>query len=587
MRFRRCDGYVWANLAILSICLIALAIVVGCGSDPQETPASEPASELVPPEVVLPTTDPLPGPEVEPPPRVQPAPEVPAAEPPTEPAAETPSPIPTAENPLRAPAASAPVDGETEKPSKAPPEPYAWPKWPKPQFAFFVTGQQMGYIEPCGCTGLENQKGGLARRHSLLTQLKQTSGWEVVPIDVGSQVRRYGRQSEIKFTQTANALRLLGYQAVTLGKDDLRLNAGELLAATNPDTDRESIFTSANVALLARELQPRFRIIEAGGRKIGVIGALADDYEQQLQSDEIVHEGAVEALKAGTAEMKQAGCDLLVLLAHASMDATKKLATAVPEFDLVVTSGGVGEPTRELVPIEGTKSRMAQVGTKGMYVGIIAVYDDAKEPLRYERVPLDSRLSDSKAMLDLLAEYQNQLQQLGLSELGLRPQPHPSGRTFVGTSTCVDCHTKAGEVWANSKHAHATDSLVTPPNSRGDIARHFDPECLSCHVTGWEPQKFFPFASGYESLEKTPVMAHSGCENCHGPGSAHVAAENGDGSPSMADILQRREEMKLPLAGGVAERRCMECHDIDNSPDFHVKGAFEKYWKQVEHIGKD
>ena len=39
--------------------------------------------------------------------------------------------------------------------------------WPKPKLAFAITGQQHGYIEPCGCTGLANQKGGMARRHTL------------------------------------------------------------------------------------------------------------------------------------------------------------------------------------------------------------------------------------------------------------------------------------------------------------------------------------------------------------------------------------------------------------------------------------
>jgi hypothetical protein len=30
----------------------------------------------------------------------------------------------------------------------------------------------------------------------------------------------------------------------------------------------------------------------------------------------------------------------------------------------------------------------------------------------------------------------------------------------------------------------------------------------------------------------------------------------------------------------------MECHDLDNSPDFHAAGAFEKYWKEIEHKGR-
>ena len=36
--------------------------------------------------------------------------------------------------------------------------------WPTPQAVLVITGELDGYIEPCGCTGKENQKGGLSRR---------------------------------------------------------------------------------------------------------------------------------------------------------------------------------------------------------------------------------------------------------------------------------------------------------------------------------------------------------------------------------------------------------------------------------------
>jgi hypothetical protein len=32
-----------------------------------------------------------------------------------------------------------------------------------------------------------------------------------------------------------------------------------------------------------------------------------------------------------------------------------------------------------------------------------------------------------------------------------------------------------------------------------------------------------------------------------------------------------------------AEQKCLECHDLDNSPDFQEEGAFEKYWAKVKH----
>ena len=461
--------------------------------------------------------------------------------------------------------------------------------WPQPKLVFFLTGQQMGYIEPCGCTGLANQKGGLARRFALIKELRDQRGWEVVPLDVGNQIMRYGKQSEIKFQKTADALRQMGYRAVALGADDLKLTPGDLLAATNPD-DKPSIFTSANVALLDNSLTPRFHVFEQGGKKIGVVAVLGDAAEQKLQGDELIHSPALASLKKYADEVKAEKCDLYVLLAHATIEETQKLAQEVPLFDLVVTSGGVGEPTHELVPMKGTKALLAQVGTKGMYAGVVGVFEDPKQPLRYQRIPLSAQYEDAPEMIKLLADYQKELQTLGLAELGATELPHESGHKFTGSAKCGECHTKAFAVWEKTPHAHATDSLQKPPKeaetARTKIPRHYDPECLSCHVTGWDPQKYYPYKSGYLGLEKTPHLAHNGCENCHGPGSAHVAAEEGEQKPGAAEIQKLRDQLKLPLAGGVAQHRCAKCHDGDNDPDFSDK-TFAKYWKQVEHKGKD
>ncbi len=479
------------------------------------------------------------------------------------------------------------ANGASPGPGLVPAKEGTFADWPKPAVALVLTGQQVGYIEPCGCTGLENQKGGLARRQTLIRQLTDQRGWPVVPLDVGSQVKRFGKQQEIKFASTVQGLRAMGYRAITLGEGDLRLTPGELLAAMAGADGTASDFVSANVAVLGRELQPAWIVVEAGGKRIGVTSVLGAKFEQRLPGEQIVHEPPLEALKKVSAELASKKCDFLVLLTHASLEEARKLAEQAPIFDLVVASGETSLPSNELESIAGMKTRLIQVGLKAMYVGVVGIFDDPQDRIRYESVPLDARFADSPEMLKLLADYQEQLKDLGLEGLGVKPQPHPSGRRFVGSETCGECHTKAFAKWKETTHSTATNSLVTPPNSRGSIPRHFDPECLSCHVTGWEPQQFFPYESGYVSLEKTPRMQHNGCENCHGPGSAHVAAENGENKPSAEAIAKLRTAMKLPLAGGFAERKCIECHDLDNSPDFHKTGAFEEYWKQVEHLGKD
>lgn len=499
--------------------------------------------------------------------------------------------------------ANAPVEPAKEPPQQpllptAPPAPAAptavevapktsFADWPKPAAVIVATGQLMGYIEPCGCTGLENQKGGLARRHTLIRQLADDRGWNVVPLDVGSQVKHFGKQQEVKFASVVQGLRTMDYRALTLGEGDLRLTPGELLAAlaSNDGTIRDVV--GSNVAVLARELMPRALVIEASGLKIGVTAVLGEKFEQRLRGDELVHQAPATALAIAADELQAQKCDFYVLLVHAAIEEARTLAKETPIFDLVIASGDTNLPTHELESVEGTKAQLMQVGLKGMYAGIIGVYPGQMPPLRYESVPLDSRFGDSPEMLKLLADYQDQLKELGLEELGAKPQPAPSGGKFAGSLACGDCHSRAYEKWKETPHSHATQSLVEPPNSRASIPRHFDPECISCHVTGWEPQQHYPFETGYLSLEKTPTMTDVGCENCHGAGAAHVAAENGSGNLSAGAIAKLREAMRLPLAGEVAERKCLECHDLDNSPDFHKDGGFERYWKKIEHPGKD
>src|SRR5688572_25145282 len=133
-------------------------------------------------------------------------------------------PAPTPATAERAPASVPDAAANATTPEPAP----LFENWPKPAVAFVLTGQQLGYIEPCGCTGLENQKGGLARRHTLLKQLAEERGWPLVPLDVGSQVKRFGKQQEIKFAFTLQGMRTMGYRALTLGEGDLKLSPGEL-----------------------------------------------------------------------------------------------------------------------------------------------------------------------------------------------------------------------------------------------------------------------------------------------------------------------------------------------------------------------
>ena len=103
---------------------------------------------------------------------------------------------------------------------------------------------------------------------------------------------------------------------------------------------------------------------------------------------------------------------------------------------------------------------------------------------------------------------------------------------------------------------------------------------------GLESSKILPIRGRLLDLNQSSHLLGNGCENCHGPGSAHVEAEYGEIVLSDDEVQNRQLEMRVTLEEA-KKNLCMECHDLDNSPDFHVEGAWENYWPRIEHYGLD
>ena len=452
--------------------------------------------------------------------------------------------------------------------------------WPAPKLALVFTGDLTGYIEPCGCSGLENLKGGLSRRHALLLKF-QKDGWPTAAFDLGGQVRRVGvTQTEIKFQQTVKGLIEMGYAAIGFGADDLRMPAAALLgAATETYHDRTAPFTSANIGLFAFDsgATQSYRVVEAAGRKIGVTAVLGESFRKTMNNEGVVSRPAEEALAEVVPQLVAEKCDILILLSYAPPMETETLVRKFPQFHYAVTTGGADEPPGNLKPVAGTPTGLIEVGKKGQHAIVLGLFNDPQQPVRYQRVALDARFPESPVMKKLLVEYQDQLRLAGWDNLGITEKIHPRydagnplSAKFVGSASCANCHEDAFAVWKDSGHAHALDTLVEL-----DPPRHYDAECLSCHSVGWDPQNYVPFQSGFSDRQKTPHLAGNGCENCHGPGAAHVAAENGNDATAQA---QMRALMHVSLET-IERTSCVKCHDHDNSPAF----KFDDYWSKIAH----
>ncbi|MFO0789470.1 MAG: multiheme c-type cytochrome [Pirellulales bacterium] len=469
--------------------------------------------------------------------------------------------------------------------------------WPKPDLAIVFTGELDGYLEPCGCAGLENQKGGLKRRATFIKQLRD-QGWPVIAVDAGGQEKRTGEQATLKTEFAYQALMKMGYDVVGFGENDLKLDLLQMVL--NFEDEKKNPLVSANVGIVDFDsgYTKPYKIIERGGMKIGITTVLGKKQLAQFKNspDYKVLDPEL-AIPRFAADLLNAKCDHLILLVNADPDEAKALAAKYRSlnFDWVMITHGAEEPPNVLATVTYPQNKLTtnlvEVGHKGMYAVVIGFYKNGSPAVRYQRVPLDHRFADSQEIYNMQVEYQRKLQQLGWSGLNLKTLPHPNGGKFAGSKVCADCHTNAAEVYEHTPHSHAMETL----QKRTNPPREFDPECVSCHVVGWESQKHFPFESGFVSMQKTPQLADVGCENCHGPAAGHVAAEQGETQVSDAEKEKLREQLRMKIVPnegnqpgqvfdkGKVVQTCVQCHDTDNSPSFD----FQKYWPKVKHEGKD
>ncbi|HWL08120.1 MAG TPA: multiheme c-type cytochrome [Planctomicrobium sp.] len=467
--------------------------------------------------------------------------------------------------------------------------------WSTPQAALVFTGDIHGHLEPCGCTA--GQSGGFALRGDLLRQLREEKKWPTVALDVGGSLndaRLSYPQTKYKFNAILKGLNTLGYSGIALGKEELLLGAEALFTEFTNVSAIENFhvpFLGSNTTIFGSKdlgTPTSTQFIEAGGMKIGVAsiagnstrsvletsGVTRDPSTLQVDDPRTILPGVIEELKKGQP-------DLLVLLSASSMEESQALAREFPQFHIVVTAESAEDPRVE--PVYIGETLLVQVGRKGKNAAVVGVLPDGKLKSTVVSLSVD-QFTDLPAMIDLMRDYQNSLKE-AWPELSAQSIPDPQAGQFVGAEACKTCHSFAYSVWKESKHAHAYDSLITgrPGTEATWTSRIYDPECLACHVTGWDPQRALRYESGFIDKQKTPHLAGQQCENCHGAGSAHVAAENAwkRGTPLTPEVTAGRESIRMTLSRARTDL-CVRCHDGDNSPHFD----FDKYWPKVNHSGR-
>lgn len=395
---------------------------------------------------------------------------------------------------------------------------------------FVLTGNEKGFIRPCGCS--KPAHGGVHRRAEVLDELRKTDP-ALIPVSGGDFIVESGRQQQLKLETALLALGAMGYVAFAPGPGEFLLGADTLLQA------REIAgfpFVCANVKRDGQLLFDRTcRLGDTPWLLTGLVPGLPG--VAGLEASPPAE--ALAEVVAGLAER-----DHLLVIWNGKDDDVRKIAAAVPADcrpRVVVAFGGSSDLPRALDPVDGV--RIVAIGSKGRDVCIVRPDPGEQAFVAHRRLEeaLKGR-EDIRAMLD---GYRQALKDERLAENWPRRE---AASTYIGDSGCIECHKEICAQLDPTPHEHAFASLEATND-------HYDPECVSCHVVGWAEQ------GGYVSPEQSKHLVNVQCEACHGPGEAHA-----------------QSQAKTPN-GKLGSQYCLRCHDADNSPQF----KFDLYWPKIQH----
>ena len=375
-----------------------------------------------------------------------------------------------------------------------------------PSVVILYTGGTQSHLEPCGC--YQEQSGGLPRRAYLVSEIRR-HGIPTLLVDAGDI---FDGTEDIDFQRcrvNLKAMSTMGYDAVALSQNDRvfgDLYIGEQRAAASfPFLGENPIYAEAAVVKTVGE----FSIVLA-----------AASTESELPKADV-------SIALGTHPSK-----------------------ALSDADILISPERIEHK-------QGTDGPLWVGSTsEGKTLGFLALWVNAEGNLNRHhaaQVALTGDVPEDGSVRQLLTDFYRGVAETSehkpLFAKQLLEQQAKNG--YVSASACQNCHEQEYLQWSATRHAFAFETLLKKE-------RYFDPNCVSCHTTG------FGYQTGFQIGDESSAFKGVQCETCHGPGKQHV------GNPKQSNIRS-----------GADTSLCLQCHDTKHSPGFSDVVAL--HTKDVDH----
>jgi 2',3'-cyclic-nucleotide 2'-phosphodiesterase (5'-nucleotidase family) len=290
---------------------------------------------------------------------------------------------------------------------------------------------------------------------------------------------------------------------------------------------------------------------KAPGRQIRVAFLGISDESKELPAGYKVQD-PVETVKRMVPQAKRES-DLIVVLAHASSETAISIAQVVPGVDAIIAGNG----KEFTLPITLGRASVVFTPYETRMLGELRFYRTTEGlfTVKNRFIALDSAVPEDQSASDFVAES-GQAVKREVEKFTKPMETTPDLRTgaasadsnFVSAQACLECHRAQYLAWANTAHARAMNSLASR-------AAELDTGCLVCHTTGFN-------RGGFQNVTQSRMLINVQCEECHGPGRAHIAKPDKTYG-HISDV----------------QTICSRCHNAETSGEFKL----ETYLAKIRH----
>ncbi len=292
--------------------------------------------------------------------------------------------------------------------------------------------------------------GGIARVATKVRELRdqiRAEGGNVIVLDAGDQYQGSLFYTTYKGDEVAEFMNAIGFDAMAIGNhefDDGPDGLLKLINQVNFPVVSGNIDVSQSNILNGRVTD--HTILEVGGKKIGIVSALATDTpETASPGPQVIFQDDIDSLKADVETLKAEGADQIIALTHLGYGRDKEVAAQVPGLAAVV--GGHSHTLLSNSDDKAAGPYPTMVGTVPVvqayayskYLGhLVLTFDDAGTLVKAEGEPilLDKTVTPDPALTARIKEMAAPIEELRAKVVAETTAPVDGSRETCRLQEC-------------------------------------------------------------------------------------------------------------------------------------------------------